>query len=81
MIFHGREKLPTFQFLAEPEKTALHLCLFPRNFQKIRKIFEYFEKSEKMGLQQENPHKNDDFSKIGKKATFFLKNRSTVNKF
>ena len=33
-----------------------------------------------MGLTQENPHKNDDFTKIVKKATFFLKNRFTVNK-
>ena len=31
-----------------------------------------------MGLQQENPRKNDDFTKIVKKSTFFLKNRLTV---
>ena len=35
---------------------------------------------EKLGLQQENSHKNDDFIKIIKKSTFFLKNRFTVNK-
>ena len=34
-----------------------------------------------MGLTQENPHKNDDFTKIVKKSTFFLKNRFTVNNF
>ena len=33
-----------------------------------------------MGLQQENPHKNDDFEKLSKKLTFFLKNRFTVTK-
>ena len=32
-----------------------------------------------MDLQQENSHKNDDFVKIFKKLTFFLKNRLTVN--
>ena len=30
-----------------------------------------------MGLQQENPHKNNDYGKIVKKSTFFLKNRLT----
>ena len=34
-----------------------------------------------MGLQQENPRKNDDFVKIIKKSTFFLKNRFTVDNF
>ena len=34
-----------------------------------------------MGLQQENPHKNDDFLKIAQKSTFFLKNRFTGTKF
>ena len=34
-----------------------------------------------MGLQQENPHKNDDFLKIVKKSTFFLKNRFTLDNF
>ena len=31
-----------------------------------------------MGLQQENPRKNDDFTKVVKKSTFFLKNRLTA---
>ena len=34
-----------------------------------------------MGLQQENSHKIDDFVKIVKKSTFFLKNRFTVTNF
>ena len=74
-------KLPIFQFLAKPEKTALHLCLFTEIFLKMWKISEKFWKSKKVGLQQENPPKNDDFAKIVKKLTFFLKNRFTAVKF
>ena len=46
VLFHGLEKLPIFQFLAKPEKTALHLCLFPKKLAKLVKIWKFCQKSE-----------------------------------
>ena len=54
---------------------------FSEKFMTFPEKSENFRKSEKTGLQQENPHKNDDFAKIIKKSTFFLKNRFTVGNF
>ena len=81
VIFHGREICQFFNFWANLKKQPYIFAFFGFLSWKSQKILIYPEKSEKTGLQQEKPHKNDDFAKIDKKSTFFLKNRFTVVKF
>ena len=47
VISHGRGKLPIFQFLVKPEKTALHLYLFSDFFQLFPKKSKNFKEMKK----------------------------------
>ena len=69
-----------FPIFGQTRKNSFISLPFSDFFRKFAKIIGNFRKSGKTGLQQENPHKNDDFSKIVKKSTLFLKNRFTVDK-
>ena len=69
-IFHGCEKLPILPFLAKPEKTALHLCLFSKNFSKNSK---FFEELKKRAYNKKIHTKKTILQKSLKKQLFFLK--------
>ena len=71
--FSRSRNLPIFQFLAKPEKTALHLCLFSKNFRKITKIFEKSKKVKNRAYNKKIHTKMTILPKLSKNQLFFLK--------